>query len=61
MVSAVMRTMCPIDIRVRAFLENARTVSGMLLSPANKRVSVTIAVRGMAMNTDSFLAFVKRT
>ena len=46
---------------VRAFLENATMVRGMLLSPANSSVSVTIAAKGMAMGADSFLVWVNWT
>lgn len=61
MVSVVMRMTCPTVIVVSAFRENARAVREMALSPANRSVSVTIAVNGMTMRTDSFLAWVNST
>jgi len=42
------RVAWPRVIRVRAFLEKAKAVSGMLLSPANRRVNVTMETIGIA-------------
>ena len=44
---------------VKAFLENAKSASEMLLSPANNRVRVSIAKRGIPRSKPSRDGFAK--